>query len=206
MSLHELSVQIERTDLPPHVEAFLKVADQSCDRFFEEGNNRRFPRFIPADYELVYSALLELQNNHHLLGNRFCEWGSGLGTATCLASMLGFEAYGLEIEQPLLERARQLAESNQIEANFLDQSFLPEGYHFFEMQGGRELGKPRDNHPPSYEDVEWTLEEVDIFYVYPWPEEQQATLDLFDSVAADGAYLICYFSEGEICIYRKELD
>ena len=41
-------------------------------------------------------------------------------------------------------------------------------------------------------------------YVYPWPEEQESTLALFDAVATEGAYLICYYGEGETCVYRKE--
>lgn len=155
---------------------------------------------------MVYQAIKGMQNNGALLGNRFCEWGSGLGTATCLAALLGFDAYGIEIEGELVKRARSLAKDQGIDATFLESSFLPEGFDFLYTQGGRELLKPRRTHQAgySYEDTEWDLEEVDLFYVYPWPEEQESTLALFEAVASAGAYLICYYGEGEACVYYKE--
>ncbi len=67
-------------------------------------------------------------------GNRFCEWGSGLGTATCLASLMGFNAMGIEIEPELVLRARRLASEFNLPASFLQTSFLIEGYDFLPTQ------------------------------------------------------------------------
>lgn len=208
MPLEERPVGTWQREVPVTAARFLAEADRRCDSFFESGANKTLPAFVPANYELVYQALAALQEEGCLLGNRFCEWGSGLGTATCLAALLGFEAYGVEIEAELVQCARALAEDCEIEARFLQTSFLPEGYDFQNTQGGRELSMPprARRRAALYPDVDWELEDIDLFYVYPWPGEQEATLELFDAVAADGAYLICYYGENEICIYRKYLD
>ncbi len=205
MSVRELYLDFPKAPLPEDIRSFLAAADERCDEFFNTGANKKLPRFIPADYELVYRGIAELQQNHELLGNRFCEWGSGLGTATCLASLLGFEAYGIEIEAELVKRARALAAAHDLPAQFLETSFLPEGFDFLHTQGARQLLKPKnaDHGGFSYEDLEWEIEEVDLFYVYPWPEEQESNLELFKAVAAEGAYMLCYYGEGDLCVYQK---
>ena len=48
------------------------------------------------------------------------------------------------------------------------------------------------------------LDEIDVFFVYPWPGEQEMMLKLFDSVASEDAILIAYYGDQEICIYRKQ--
>lgn len=194
--------------LPNDIRLFLEEADRRCDAFFDTALHKSMPRFLPANYGLVYRAILELQENHPLLGNRFCEWGSGLGTATCLAALLGFDATGLEIQPQLVQQSRQLAADLDISATFLETSFLPEGFDFLSTQGGQELAMPSRSRRAnlSYPDTDWELEDVDLFYVYPWPEEQEPTLQLFDTIAAEGAYLVCYFGEGELCVYRKTDD
>ena len=205
MSLEEVDLNLAGS-IPPEVSRFLREADRRCDAFFDSGLNKKIPRFLPANYELVYLAISELREEQALLGNRFCEWGSGLGTATALASILGFEASGIEIEQKLVSRAKTISKDFRLGTHFLVGSFLPEGFDFLPTQGGIELMLP----PPSainglaYPDCDWSLDEVDLFYAYPWPEEQEATLRLFESVACDGSYLLCYFGDDELCAYVKQ--
>jgi hypothetical protein len=47
---------------------------------------------------------------------------------------------------------------------------------------------------------------IDLFFAYPWPEEQELMQQLFDAVAMEGAIRIAYHSAKEICIYRKRFD
>lgn len=204
MQLIEIDLELNR-QAPPQVQNLLAEADLFCDQFFDTGCNRTIPRFIPANYGLVYSALAELKASASLLGLRFCEWGSGLGTATCLASQLGFDAYGIEIESELITRARSFASRSNLPATFLETSFLPEGFDFLSTQGGMELLAPpqRTASSPSYLEQDWALDEIDLFYAYPWPDEQEATLELFRTVACEDAYLLCYYGDNEICAYRK---
>lgn len=208
MPLTEIELDLPKADLSVEIQEFLQEANRRCDAFFESGAFKKLPRFLPADYAAVCAVFQHLGANHPLLGNRFCEWGSGLGTATCLAALLGFEAYGVEIEPDLVRHSRKIANDCQLEATFLNCSFLPEGYDFLSTQGGNELIMPSRSQRRStgYEDLEWTLDEVDLFYVYPWPEEQESTLELFENVASDGAYLVCFFGHGDICVYRLDVD
>lgn len=208
MPLEELQIELSTGPLPDDIAHFLAVADKHCDAIFESGANKKMPAFVPADYERIYRAIDAVQREGSILGNRFVEWGSGLGTATCLAALLGFEAIGIEIQAELVKRAKVLADEFDLSPEFLEMSYLPEGYDFQNTQGARELSMPSRarRHGAMYEDVEWELEEVDLFYIYPWPGEQEAALQLFDAVASDGAYLICYYGEGEVCIYTKYLE
>ncbi|MDA7641045.1 hypothetical protein N8787_05340 [Opitutaceae bacterium] len=193
---------------PPATLSFLEEADSRCDAFFDSGVRKKIPRFIPADYNRIFQAINAVKASDSLLGNRFCEWGSGLGTATCLASLMGFNALGIEIEPELVLRARRLASEFNLPASFLQTSFLIEGYDFLPTQGGYELLRPSGNPAlgVSYPDSDWELEEIDLFYVYPWPEEQEATLKYFECVASEGAIIIAYLGEGEPSIYRKIID
>jgi hypothetical protein len=47
---------------------------------------------------------------------------------------------------------------------------------------------------------------IDLFFAYPWPDEQELIQQLFDAVAMEGAILIAYHSAKEICLYRKSWD
>ena len=193
---------------PTAILSFLEEADSRCDAFFDSGVRKKIPRFIPADYNRIFQAINAVKSSDALLGNRFCEWGSGLGTATCLASLMGLDAMGIEIVPELVSRARELARLFRLPASFLETSFLVEGYDFLSTQGGFELLRPSGNPVMgvSYPGSEWELEEIDLFYVYPWPEEQEATLEYFECVASEGAIIIAYLGEGEPSIYRKILD
>ncbi len=205
MPVQEIYLDLPTDPLPDQIRNFLEAADKRCDEVFDTGKNKTMPSFIPADYELVYRAIKELNEKHTLLGNRFCEWGSGIGTATCTAALLGFEAHGVEIEPELVKRSRELASQHQIEANFIESSFLPEGFDFLRTQGGRELLSPHNakNGGHAYEEVDWELEDIDLFYVYPWPHEQESNLELFEILATEGAYMVCYYGDGELCVYQK---
>ncbi len=208
MPLETLSPTLNPSPPPPTILSFLEEADSRCDVFFDSGVRKKIPRFIPADYSRIFQAINAVKLSDSLLGNRFCEWGSGLGTATCLASLMGFNAIGIEIESELVLRARKLARDFNLPTSFLQSSFLIEGYDFLPTQGGFELLRPSGDPALglSYPDSDWELEEIDLFYVYPWPEEQEATVNYFESVASEGAVLIAYFGDGEPSIYRKTLD
>ncbi len=58
--------------------------------------------FVPSDYQVVYSVLDAMPRG------RFCEWGSGIGIVTGLADILGFGAYGIEINEQMATASRKL--------------------------------------------------------------------------------------------------
>ena len=51
--------------------------------------------------------------------------------------------------------------------------------------------------------MECEVDEIDLFYVYPWPGEQELMHALFETVAAEGAILVAYYGDKDIAAYRK---
>src|SRR5439155_259993 len=85
----------------------------------------RVPAFVASDYASVYAALRLLTASDQVAGQWFCEWGSGLGVVSCLAAMLGFDAWGIEVEEELVEGARRLADDFTLPVEFARGSFIP---------------------------------------------------------------------------------
>ena len=96
------------------------------DRFYRQVRDRRFHPFVAAEYELVLEAL----RAHAKPGLRFLEWGSASGVITVMADLLGYEAYGIEIDSSLVETAIALAARFDSKAQFVSARFLPAGYAF----------------------------------------------------------------------------
>ena len=75
------------------------------DRFDEEVRRHHFHPFVAAEYEAVVDALMQ----HRGPNLRFLEWGSATGVITIIADLLGFDAYGIELDRDLVATARDLA-------------------------------------------------------------------------------------------------
>ena len=90
----------------PHVRRFLRSATRRVERF---RSLFRVPAFVSSDFALAYAALCQLEASGLAAGDRFGEWGSGLGVISCLAAMAGFRAHGFEVENRLVQAARLLA-------------------------------------------------------------------------------------------------
>ena len=80
-----------------------------------------FTLVIPADHRDARVALEEQCTR----ASTFLELGSGPGVITILADLLGFDAYGIEIEPKLVEASRDLAERLGSGATFVEGSFVP---------------------------------------------------------------------------------
>src|SRR5438128_1871937 len=111
MPLVDIELQPDLMALPSEVQVFLREAERRIERFQIE---QHIPGFVPSDYALVYQILQTLAAADLTPGQLFCEWGSGFGVVTCLAAMLDYDAYGIEIEVELVESARQLADDFDI--------------------------------------------------------------------------------------------
>lgn len=209
MSLEQLTLRLKPGEIPNDVATMLAEADRRCDDFFDAGLGRRFPRYLPSDPAIVYAAMVSLKEAGHVRGNVFCEWGCGFGVATCMASLIGYEAYGIEIEPGLADLANQLAVDHKIPVEILCISYLPEGYEECEGIGGKDLLPPEAttsrgefiDTTPSYDGLD--PDEVDLFFVYPWPGQEELMLDLFKAVSSEDAILLIYHGEREIAAYRR---
>ncbi len=198
---------------PGYIADFLAAASLKIDQFFDAKRDRRLPRYVPSDPETVYSALEYVRQKDLALGNVFCEWGCGFGVCASMATLLGYESYGIEIEPELARHSRELVEEHRLNTQILNTSFLPEGFESYLAHGGYRLMTPPGfarsknslNHSLRYEDMELEIEEIDLFYCYPWPEEQELMLELFEAVAAEDALLLAFYGQGDINLYRKTL-
>jgi hypothetical protein len=210
MAYEEIDYEPTEAELSEDVQALVDAADVHFDNFYAQKLNKRYPRYIASEPAQVYAALKWVTDPGLTQGHEFIEWGSGFGVATAMATLLGYEATGIELRAGLVEIARELAESQSIEAEFICTSYIPEGYIEYEIAGGTDI-VPDDSFGhqldggPMYQDDEQEIEihEVDLFYAYPWPGEQEMMLKLFDAVAAPDAILIAYYGDKDICIYRK---
>ena len=143
----------------------------------------------------------------------FCEWGSGFGTATCLAALLGYEAYGLEIDAELVRLSRAIARRLGIPVKMLCTSLLPAGYEAYAGVDGVALVVPESvrahtdtaeaRGPLRYAGMEIAIADIGLFFAYPWPEERELMQKLFEAVAREGAMLVVYHTDTDIRVFRK---
>ena len=153
MPIEEIDLKIEGDKLPGKVKNYLKEANQRIDELFETERNRKVPRFIPCNDELLYHWLSAISNSDLCLGKVYCEWGSGYGVGTCLASLLGYESYGIEIEPSLIKASRKLAQDSNISVTIIERDYMPEGFECYEGSGGAELIRPENY---TYQAVSYT--------------------------------------------------
>jgi hypothetical protein len=209
VSLEQLTLRLKPDEVPSNVATMLAEADRRCDDFFDAGLGRRYPRYLPSNPAIVYAAMVYLKEAGYIRGNVFCEWGCGFGVATCMASLIGYEAYGIEIEEELADLATQLAHDYRIPVEILCTSYLPEGYEECDGVGGKDLLAPEAttsrgesiDTTPSYDGLD--PDEVDLFFVYPWPGQEELMMDLFKAVSSEDAILLIYHGDGEISAYRR---
>ena len=206
-SIKQIDYVAKSPEVPEPFASLIQDADDRWEKFWAQKLNKRYPRYVASEPAQVYAALKHVRDEDLALGERFIEWGSGFGVATNLAAQLGFEATGIELEDGLVEIAESLAEKHQTGAEFIATTYIPEGYISYDHVGGSDI-VPDESfghqaEPPRYDGMDIGLDEIDVFFVYPWPGEQEMMLKLFQYVANEDAILIAYYGDQEICIYRK---
>ncbi len=150
-------------------------------------NERAFERFVSADYLAVARALSELRGH----GVTFLEWGSGLGVATIMASHMGFDAFGIETELELIDRAEELADTFRSSAQFAAGSFIPDSFRWDTIEGDESQRTVVDV-ADAYGDLDMELRDFDLVYAYPWPDEHGLYQKIMQQFASRNALLLCY--------------
>ncbi len=127
--------------------------------------------------------------------------------------MLGYEAYGLEIDEELVRLSRAIARRLGIQVTMLCTSFLPAGYAASAGGDGAALVTPASvrDHPDTaearrplrYDGMEIAIADIGLFFAYPWPEERALMRQLFEAVARVGALLVVYHTDTDIRVWRK---
>jgi hypothetical protein len=197
MPLVNLDLSIDSTTMPGDVCSFLKEASRRIERFQIDCH---VPGFVPSDFARVYSTLRRLSEAGLAAGSFFCEWGSGFGVVACLAAMLDFEAYGIEIEGELVEAAQQLADDFALPVEFVRGSFIPPGGDSYASADFAWLTTDTGS---AHDELGIAPDDFDIIFAYPWPDEEGVTGKLFERYAAPGAVLVTYHGEDVLRLRRK---
>src|SRR4051794_15641528 len=198
MPLVELDLPLRETKLPGDVRTFLREADRRIARFLREGH---VPAFVPSDFPRVYQTLRALSEAGLTPGGLFCEWGSGFGVVACLAALLDFDAFGIEVEDELVEAAQQLADDFGLPVEFVHGSFLPAG--FDARANGQQFAWLTTDIHDGHQDLDLGPDDFDVIFAYPWPDEESLTADLFEHCGRVGAVLVTYHTSDELRVRRK---
>jgi len=212
MAFEAIAMEGPEARVSDHVARLIATCSRGWERFFADHDDEA-PRFVPSVPERVWAILAEVTTRQLPPTRVFCEWGSGFGTSTCLAALLGYEAYGLEIDEELVRLARAIARRLGIPVTMLCTSFLPAGYAASAGGDGAALVTPEAvnaHHdtaearaPLRYDGMESAIADIGVFFAYPWPEERVLMRQLFEAVARVGALLVVYHTDTDIRVLRK---
>lgn len=167
-------------------------------RFDTEIRRREWHPFVAADYARVAETLISLWRP----GLRFLEWGSATGVITIAADLIGYDAYGIELDPDLVSTARELAARFESGATFAAASFLPAGYVWRSRNGDRRTGTIGAG-DSGYPIIEHPLEDFDVVYGFPWPGEEPMMHDLMGTFGARDARLVLHGGDEGIRVFRN---
>jgi hypothetical protein len=167
------------------------------NRFDTEVRQQDWHPFVPADYPTVLEALMRLRRP----GLRFLEWGCATGVITIMADLIGFQAYGIEIDRELLSIARDLAARFESGAQFAAGSFLPAGYEWKSRSGDRRLGTIGQD-VSAYAELGHPLEDFDVVFAYPWSGEEPIMQDLMRCYGGSESLLLLHGAAG-VQVYQR---
>jgi hypothetical protein len=205
MTLTNIALPFADQELPPKVREFIAEANHQVTKFME-ARPKPLVGFYPSCFETVYRALREISTRRLTAGNAFCEWGSGFGVTASMASLLGFDAYGIEIDSELCDVSRELANQFDIPVQFVTGSFIPPGSDrlidraYANFQGDLMLDPHTDN---TYEEIGMEVCDFDLIFAYPWPKDAKLTGSLFDKFASSDALLLTYNGLESVRLQRK---
>ena len=197
VDITKIDALIERgrgAELLPGMADLFDEAKQIWD---DNENDFHFRDFIAADYKRVFQAMAMLTDQ----AETFLEFGSGLGVITSSAGLLGFEAYGIEIDPSLVRRSQQLAEKYETGAEFGYGSFVPNAYEWTAEFEDEFFKTVLDEHD-AYGDLGMELRDFDLVYGYPWPGERLFFLDIMHKHGRPGALFMTFDIREGIIVER----
>jgi len=202
MPLTELEVPINDSIVPEEVSTFLKEADLRINAYFERHHvSDPIAAFVPSDFQIVYSSLRGIADAGLATGKLFCEWGSGYGVAAALASLLDFDAVGIEIDEELFEGSRKLAEDFVLPVRFVRGDFIPPGSRA-EFERLAKTSWVEQGGENGYETLGLDPTDFNVVFVYPWPGEERIMDHIFEQNADSGALLLTYHMGGTMRLQR----
>lgn len=171
------------------------------DEFDRTVRDPGFHPFVAADYDAVRTALLKLRAS----GRRFLEWGSATGIITIMADLLGFDAYGIELDGSLVATARAVAARHGSSARFVEGSFVPTGYRWRPRDGDGRMGTIGEG-ASGYLQLGLALEDFDFVFGYPWGGEELVMQDVMRTYGRRDALLLLHDAADGVRAYRGGRD
>lgn len=163
---------------------------EEADEIWEAKNNEpAFHGYVSADYLAIFETLRE----HQQKATTFLEWGSGLGVVTIMASRMGFDAFGIEAEEGLVEIANTLAEKYGPGATLAHGSFIPDEFEWDPAEG-EDVDRTEVDAAAAYYLIDMEIRDFDLVYAYPWPDEHGLFQSIFRKFCNPGATLVTYDS------------
>ena len=195
----EHRVPLIGADQPVVPDEATKELWREADYIWDRCEDRRaFRSYVSADYLEVYKALVALRGRLPTV----LEWGSGLGVVAIMASNLGFQAYGIESEAPLVECSRMLAEKYGAEGvQLVHGTFIPPEYERRAAADDTSL-RPDGEAEPGYDELDMDLRDFDLVYAYPWPEEFLLFNDILRTCGREDCLFLTYDSREGIQLTR----
>lgn len=161
---------------------------EEADAIWEEKNNEpAFHGYVSADYLSVYETLKKYQGQ---VAN-VLEWGSGLGVVTIMASLMGFDAYGIEAEEGLIDIANELGEKYGAQAVFAHGSFIPDEFEW-EPSSDEDVDRTEVDAAAAYYLLDLEIRDFDLVYAYPWPDEHGLFTSIFRQFCQPSATFVTY--------------
>ena len=185
--------------IPADIRAFLREADRRIRRYHRLYRNSAF---VPCNFGAAYHILQHLAVQAKAAGTLFCEWGSGFGVVACLAALLEFDAFGIEVDGTLVRASRRLAADFELPVEFVQGSFIPAGDRLLTRAAGS-FAWLATTEAPAYEALGLATEDFRIIFAYPWPDEERALGELFERHAGAGALLLTFHGGEDFRLRRK---
>lgn len=183
--------------LVARIEAVCEEGREYWFRFDADVRQHEWHPFVAADYGAVFEALVELRRP----GLRFLEWGSATGVVAIMADLMGFDAYGIELDASLVRFSRDLARRSGSNARFAVGSFIPMGWQW-KPRGGDDRRGTIGEGVSGYLELGLSLSDFDVVYAFPWMGEEGMMLDLMTSYGREDASLLLHTSEHGARLFR----
>ncbi|MEM7560668.1 MAG: hypothetical protein AAF394_16215 [Planctomycetota bacterium] len=193
----------DESRLPKNVSDWARFGGQEVRDFWDRNPDLRNPEWVECDYSEVAAAIVGLQLSHPARQKSFLEWGCGFGVVAGTASLLGFNAVGIELERFLIEEAvRIAAEYGNEGVEFWEGNFLPTGAEQFAAEEDPRVAL-KSEAESAYAKYGRDTEEFETIFAYPWPGEEHFLKSVFRNYAAAGARLVLYRGPFQIEFYEK---
>jgi SAM-dependent methyltransferase len=177
--------------------ALCRRGDELFARFRAERGDE-FSSFVPADHAGACAMLRELRPR----ADSFLELGSGAGVVTIAADLLGYDAYGIEIEPRLCDYARDLADEFGSDARFAVGSFLPDDFDAAAVLADADFHVTLDG-TPAYDELGVGLADFDLVYAFPWPGEEELFVRLVREHGRRGTLLLTYDASEGFTVHER---